>query len=109
PSFSGVTALKSIRELFFERSRLILTDFGPFPKWEKAKEDRRFESPLLHQRGTANRRSRSQSVATLSGVKHRHRRARVSISSGTMQNSATAEAIELAVRLWLSGAKVDRR
>ena len=26
-----------------------------------------------------------------------------------MQNSATAEGIELAVRLWLSGAKVDRR
>ena len=29
-------------------------DFGPFSNGEKAKEDRRFESPLLHQRGTAN-------------------------------------------------------
>jgi hypothetical protein len=31
-------------------------DFGPFSKGEKAKEDRQFESPLLQQRGTANRR-----------------------------------------------------
>jgi len=30
-------------------------DFGPFSKGEKAKEDRRFESPSLQQRGAANR------------------------------------------------------
>jgi len=42
--------------------RLILAENGrtsaPFQSGEKTKADRQFESPLLHQRGTANRRSR---------------------------------------------------
>jgi hypothetical protein len=61
--FGEVSALKPIRELFSQRSG---GKFGPkmagdrsLSKGEKAKEDRQFESPPLHQRGTANRRSRS--------------------------------------------------
>jgi len=55
---AGVTALKPIRELFSERSGGKLwprtAGLRPFSKGEKAKEDRRFESPPLHQRVTAN-------------------------------------------------------
>ena len=58
-SFSGVTALKPSGELFSERSGCKFSpkrpDFGPFPWDKKAKEDRQFESPPLHQRVTANR------------------------------------------------------
>jgi len=58
--FSGVTALKPIRELLSERSaRQSLArkrpDFGPFSKGEKAKEDRRFESLRSTNEGTATR------------------------------------------------------
>jgi hypothetical protein len=62
-NFQRVTALKPIRELFSERSAGKFwpktAGLRPFFQAGKGKEDRRFESPPLHQRGTANRRSRS--------------------------------------------------
>jgi len=57
------TALRPTRELFSERSTgnsgRKRHDFGLSSRGKKTKEDRRFESPLLHRRVSANRRSRS--------------------------------------------------
>ena len=70
-SFSGVTPLKPFRELASERScRQILAEKRPTStslhkggKGQRGpavhKEDRRFESPLLQQRVSANRRNRN--------------------------------------------------
>src|SRR5262245_34252319 len=61
---AGCTVVKPIRELFSARFAGKLwpkTETSvAFPSGKKTKEDRRFEYPLLQQRGTANRRSDSR-------------------------------------------------
>jgi hypothetical protein len=73
-SLAGVTALKPISELFSQRIRWQILaenglDFRPFSKGERVKEDRQFESPLLQQRVSANRRSRSQPFRKIEAAK----------------------------------------